>query len=132
MSPIFGPLKFGTKVQIHDFPPPANQSVPFDFNGLVGIVQGSQRVGFGLNNKPVYQYDVFFEDVEVPFSNPDPSTGRLLRGTKKGTARQLFEETYLVKVGDPEPPKVVVPKEVAPKVSEKVEEKTQEQTQEQK
>ncbi len=100
---VFGKIKIGSKVRVKDFPPPAGQSVPFDFNGLEGIVKDIRRVGFGLNNKMVHSYDVFFEDVEVPFSQRDPASGKLVRGVRKSQARNWFDENYLDFVSHPEP-----------------------------
>ena len=111
---VFGKIKVGSKVRVRDFPPPAGQSRPFEFNGLEGTVKDIRRVGFGLNNKMVHSYDVFFEDVEVPFSHTDPASRKLIHGVKKGQARNWFDENYLDFVSHPEPvqPPVVAPVEV--------------------
>ncbi len=92
------PFPNGTKVTVKDFPPPAGQAVPFDFNGLTGIVKSSQKVGLGLNATPVYQYLVSFEDVEVPYSRMNPKTRKLERGVRTANAEQFFEEIFLMKV----------------------------------
>ena len=108
---VFGKIKVGSTVRVRDFPPPAGQSIPFEYNGLAGIVQDIRRVGFGLNNKMVHSYDVLFDNVEVPFSQVDPASGKLVRGVKKSQARNWFDENYLDFVSHPEPvqPKVTPP-----------------------
>ena len=93
------PLPNGTKVTVRDFPPPAGQAVPFDFNGLTGTVKSSQKVGLGLNAKPVYQYLVEFKEIEVPFSRINPNTRKIERGSEITGAEQFFEEIFLTKVG---------------------------------
>ncbi len=85
----------GTKVRVKDFPPPVGQSVSFSFNGLVGVVKGAQPVGSGLDNKTVYAYLVYFEDVEVPFSRMNPKTNKIDRGIERTAAQNYFEEAYL-------------------------------------
>ena len=109
---VFGKIQIGSKVKVKDFPPPAGQSIPFEYNGLTGTVKDLRRVGMGLNNKVVHSYDVFFDDVDVPFSQTDPATGRLVRGIKKGQARNWFDENYLDFVSAPESvqPKIETPK----------------------
>ena len=91
------PFPNGTKVTVKDFPPPAGQAVPFDFNGLTGSVKSSQKIGLGLNAKPVYQYLVEFKDVEVPFSRINPETRKIERGNTITGAEQFFEEIFLIK-----------------------------------
>lgn len=91
-------LSVGTKVQVMGFPVPTGQVAPFDYNGLTGVVKKVERVGFGLNNQPVYSYEVFFEGVTVPIVTRTPD-GRLAKSTKKGDASGFFEESYLIRVG---------------------------------
>jgi len=93
------PFPTGTKVRVRDFPPPAGQAIPFDFNGLVGTVKSSHKVGLGLNAKPVYQYLVEFKEVEVPFSRMNQTTRKLERGSEITGAEQFFEEIFLIKEG---------------------------------
>jgi len=92
------PFPAGTKVTVKDFPLPVGQAMPFDFNGLVGVVKSFQKVGFGLNNQPVFNYLVSFEDVEVPYSRMNPTTRKIERGIQKTNAEQFFEEIFLMKV----------------------------------
>ena len=121
---VFGKIKVGSKVRVKDFPPPAGQSIPFDFNGLEGIVKDIRRVGFGLNNQMVHSYDVLFDNVEVPFSQTDPASGRLVRGVKKTQARNWFDETYLDFVSSPEVTQPII----EPKVKDPIEVKETEET----
>ena len=93
------PFPKGTEVVVKDFPPPAGQSIPFNYNGLKGVVKSSQKVGLGLNAQPVYQYLVFFENIEVPYANMNPATRKLERGIRVSNAEQFFEEIFLMKVG---------------------------------
>lgn len=89
------PYPVGTKVRVDGFPATAGSSVSFSYNGLVGEVRHAERVGFGLNNEPVYQYMVHFEDVEVPFASLNAETNKLERGVRKGSAQNFFEQDYL-------------------------------------
>lgn len=88
----------GTKVKVKDFPIPIGQAAPFDFNGLTGIIKSSQKVGFGLGNKPIYNYLVTFKDIEVPYSRMNPATRKIERGSHITDAEQFFEEIFLTKV----------------------------------
>jgi hypothetical protein len=92
------PFPAGTKVMVKDFPLPVGQAVPFDFNGLVGVVKSSEKVGFGFNNQPVYNYLVSFENVEVPYSKMNPTSRKIERGIQTTNAEQFFEEIFLTRV----------------------------------
>jgi hypothetical protein len=97
----------GTKVRVTNYPVPVMQSSQsFDFNGLVGRVTAAQRVGFGLNNKAVYSYQVFFEKVEVRFARKNAATGKVDKGVEVTNAQNFFEEAYLERVYDESNPKV--------------------------
>jgi hypothetical protein len=83
----------GTKVRVVGFP--ASQSLPFSFNGLVGEVRYAEKVGSGIGDRPVYQYPVHFENVEILYATLNPETNRLDRGFKIGSAENFFEGDYL-------------------------------------
>jgi hypothetical protein len=85
----------GSKVRVVGFPAPMHQSLPFDYNGLTGVVKQAERVGVGLGGLPVYSYLVRFDDVQVPYSMPNPETGKIDRGIRKSSAEGFFEEVYL-------------------------------------
>lgn len=80
----------GTKVRVKGFPVSA-----LDYNGLTGTIKKSNKVGLGLENKPVYAYEVFFEGVSVPYINRDPVTNKIERGTRVSNAQNWFEEIFL-------------------------------------
>jgi len=90
-------LRVGTKVRIQGFPRASDPFNQFDYNGLLGEIIGSQKVGLGLNEQPVYTYDVYFKNVTVPFITRRPD-GKLDRKTKVTDARNTFEESYIVRV----------------------------------
>ena len=95
MSPEKHPYPIGTKVRVDGFPPSVAQALPFNYNGLVGEVRFAERVGFGIDNQPVYQYQVHFDDVDIPYCQLNPETNKLNRGIQKGSAENFFEQEYL-------------------------------------
>jgi hypothetical protein len=88
-------LRIGTKVRIKDYPPPTDPHNGFNYNGHVGVVIASQKIGLGINNNPVYLYDVLFENVTVNYTERDFTTGKLIRGTRTQSARNFFEEPFI-------------------------------------
>lgn len=85
----------GTKVRVKDYPPATMQAAPFNWNGLVGTVVRLEKVGLTWDNRPAYAYDVYFENVEVPYVRRNRETGKLERGKEVSNARNYFEETFL-------------------------------------
>lgn len=100
MSETGTAIPVGGKVRVHNFPPNQNG---FDWNGLVGVVKRADKVGLGLNNKSVYAYEVFFENVDVPFANKNPQTNKIDRGVTRTNAQNYFEEIFLERIHDANP-----------------------------
>lgn len=94
-SRSFVRFKIGGKVRVKNFPPSADRNNQLNWNGLVGTVIGSTHVGRGLENLPVHDYDVLFEDVDIPSAKLDPKTRKIVRKVKKGPAQNRFDENYL-------------------------------------
>jgi len=92
-------FRLGSKVRVKGFPQPSDPYNQLNFNGLVGTVMNKVRVGFGLNNTPVYSYEVTFEDVQVNHVQRDEKTRKLKRWTTTGPAKNVFEEPYLEAAG---------------------------------
>ncbi len=89
----------GSQVLVQGFPLPASSKATFDYNGKIGTVVSKTRVGCGLNNMPVYTYQVHFKDVQVPWKKLNPKSNKLEYGVSVSDAQNWFEEIFLVKVG---------------------------------
>lgn len=85
----------GSKVRVRNYHAAGGSTVSFDWNGLEGIVKRADKVGLGLNNKSVYAYEVYFENVDVPYATKDEATQKLVRGSRKQNAQSYFEEIFL-------------------------------------
>lgn len=88
----------GSKVRIQNFPPPSDPSNSFDYNGKVGVVKSATHVGTGLNNQPVYDYEVHFPDVDVTIVKLNTKTNTLERTVKRTEALNRFDEAFLSEV----------------------------------
>lgn len=93
----------GSKVKVKNYPSATSHAAPFDWNGLVGTVKRADKVGIGIGEKPVYAYEVFFENVEVPFAVKNPTTNKIDKGVKKSNAQNYFEEIFLDAANDAPP-----------------------------
>lgn len=88
-------LVAGTKVRIVNFPPPADPKNQFSWNGKIGVIKDAHKIGIDVNNFVVYEYDVFFKNVEITTSRNDPSTGRLIRTSRIDNAENRFNVAFL-------------------------------------
>ena len=88
------PFRVNSKVRVRNFPL-SSGAATFNYNGLVGVVKRAERVGFAsTENRSVYAYEVFFENVNVPYAIKNEATGKFDKGVKKGNAQNYFEEIF--------------------------------------
>lgn len=94
----------GSKVRVRNFPSATMQAAPFDWNGLVGTIKRADKVGVASSEKrAIYAYEVFFENVKVPFAVKNPATQKIDKGYKTSNAQNYFEEIFLERVYDSNP-----------------------------
>ena len=82
------------------FPRPTDPNNSINYDGQIGVVvkvvdMGVMRGGGG------YSYEVEFKDMEMGYSQLDPDTRKLVRGTKIITVRNIFHEGYVELVALP-------------------------------
>lgn len=88
-------LAIGTKVRVVNYPPNADPRNRFVWNGKIGSVKSATSIGTDVNKFPVYEYDVFFEGVEVETLSHDPQTNRLIRKATIQNAENRFNVAFL-------------------------------------
>lgn len=108
MSPDGVKLKAGSQVKITGFPRPTDPNNSITYDGQIGVIvkvvdMGVMRGGGG------YSYEVEFKDMEMNYSQLDPDTRKLVRGTKVITVRNIFHEGYVELIALPPAPAPLAP-----------------------
>jgi len=91
------------------FPRPTDPNNSIIYDGQIGVIvrvlsMDMMRGGSG------YSYEVEFKDMEMNYSQLDPDTRRLIRGTKVITVRNIFHEGYVDLVALPPAPAPLPPR----------------------